>query len=179
MSTSTKEHTLWGLFAIAVLAGVVVATYQVSFERATASRSAGNASPAVATPESSADSTADGATPVVGLVGGCEPYDLHAQNRWTPWGAKIRAAPDSDSPAVGSLQGNELVRVDGWVHGDVPYPHNSPPWNSDIWFHLADDSGWVSFAAVRELPTSRDRTSLDPYGGEPAPTPTDCQGAKG
>lgn len=196
MGTSTKQHTLRTAFWVSLAAAVLASTYEVGLGRLIDYLFPGDASTGAATPEPAADSatsdtpasgsssepnddpTTANVSSVIGFVGGCEPYLLHAQNRWSPWGAKIRAAPDSGAQRVGRLGGNELVQVDGWVHGDVPYPHNSLPWNGDIWFHLADDSGWVSFAAVRELPTSRDQTSLDPYGGEPPPMPAVCQGAR-
>jgi hypothetical protein len=113
MSTSAKHPTLFALFIVAVVAGVLVATYQVSLERITASRSSGGTSAKVAPPTPSADSTAAAANPIVGFVGGCEPYVLHAQNRWTPWGAKIRTAPDSDSQKLGRFEEMNSSRLTG------------------------------------------------------------------
>lgn len=114
---------------------------------------------------------------IVGFVGSCEPFRVVAQNRYNPPGARKLKAPDVLSTQVGSFGPNELIAVDGWVHGAVAYPTNSPPFNSDIWFHLADDSGWVAFAAVRANPTVLDPTGLDPDGGTPAATPSACEGA--
>jgi len=114
---------------------------------------------------------------IVGLSGGCDPYRLYAQNRWLPHGASGRAAPSVTATKVRSFGPNEVVTVDGWVHSEIAYPTNSPPWNSDIWFHLDDGTGWVSFAAVRELPTDQDPTLRDPDGGPTPPAPALCQGA--
>ena len=113
---------------------------------------------------------------IVGFSGGCETFRVVAQNRWDPFGASVRVGPDPLSEKVGSYGPNELVPVDGWVHSEIAYPTNAPPWDSDIWFHLADGTGWVSFAAVRELPTEPDPT-LRADGGPPPPTPATCQGA--
>lgn len=114
---------------------------------------------------------------VVGFSGGCEPFRVIAQNRWKPYGTAVRAGLTVSATKIGSFAPNEPIYVDGWARGDVAYQYNSSPWNSNIWFHLADDSGWVSFAGVRELPTTPDPSSLDAYGGPPAPTPKTCRGA--
>ena len=116
-------------------------------------------------------------TAVVGFVGGCEPFRVYAQNRYPPLGTRKRRAPDPLATAVGSFAGNEIIAVDGWVRAAVAYPSNSPPWNSDAWYHLADGSGWVAFAAVRALPTVPDPTSGFSEGGPEAPLPDDCEGA--
>lgn len=115
---------------------------------------------------------------VVGMSGGCDAYQVFAQNRWKPIGAVVRAAPNILSKIESTQYGpNQSIAVNGWVHSRAAYPSNPAPWNSDIWFHLADDSGWVSFAGVRELPTPFDETGLSPDGGPPAATPGNCQGA--
>ena len=113
---------------------------------------------------------------VTRFVGSCEPFRVYAQNRWEPMGAALKASPDVASRHVGGLLPNLVVFVDGWVHARVAYPTNSPPWDSDVWFHVADGSGWVSFAAVRETPTAPDPTGLAD-GGAPAPTAEACHGA--
>jgi hypothetical protein len=69
------------------------------------------------------------------------------------------------------------IAVDEWVHSRPAYPTNSAPWNSDVWFHLADNSGWVSFAGVRATPVKHDPTGEDPDGGTPAPTSGRCEGS--
>jgi hypothetical protein len=114
---------------------------------------------------------------VLGFVGGCEAFRLHAQYRWPPFGAVKRAAPSVLAAKVGGFDPNEYVAVNGWVHAEIAYPHNPPPFNNDIWFHVADDSGWVSFGAVRSLPTSPAATNFDEDGGTPAVAPPQCEGA--
>jgi len=115
---------------------------------------------------------------VAGLVGGCEKFPLFAQNRWDPLGASGRAEPSATGGKVRSFAPNEIVVVDGWVRSRAPYPANSPPWNSDVWFHLADDSGWVSFAGVRADPTTPDETGgFSPDGGRAAPLDEACSGS--
>lgn len=113
---------------------------------------------------------------VAALIGECPRYNLYAQNRYPPLGARVMATPLPDAAKVGGRAGNEIVTVDGWVRTRAPYPTNSAPWNSDIWFHLADQSGWVSFAGVRSAPSSPDMNGHDPYGGEPAGLDRECEG---
>ena len=115
-------------------------------------------------------------TRVAGFVGGCEPFVVYAQGRWQPYGASKRSRPDPASPKLGAYDPNKVIAVDGWVHGEPAYPTNSPPFNSDIWYHLADDSGWVTYAGVRAVPTAPDPSGLG-EGGQAAPTPAECQGA--
>lgn len=116
-------------------------------------------------------------TSVVGFTGGCEPFRVNAQNRWQPYGARKLRAPNPLAEKIGSFAPNEVVAVDGWVHAVIAHPTNRPPWNSDIWYHLADGTGWVSFAAVRAVPTVQDPTGLAADGGPPAATPPSCEGA--
>jgi hypothetical protein len=113
---------------------------------------------------------------VIGFVGGCSPYEVFAQNRWLPTGAAIRVAPSVESSQVGSFQGNVSISVNGWVHGRAAYPTNVAPFNSDVWFHLADGAGWVSSGGVRSTPTAFDPTGLA-NGGPPATTAGQCEGA--
>lgn len=116
-------------------------------------------------------------TGVVGFVGGCEPFSVFAQNRWEPYGAARRVAPNRNARQDGNFDPNQLVPINGWVRTQPGYPSNTPPWNSDVWFHLADNSGWVSFAAVRADPTENDPTGHAEDGGRPVPTTKDCSGA--
>lgn len=110
------------------------------------------------------------------LSGGCPPYVIYAQNRWEPYGAKRLATPYRDAKQLTpGVAPNELIYVDGWVHTESAQPSNVAPWDSNIWFHLADGSGWVSFAGTRAVPTPQDPTGLDPNGGTPAPTPAECE----
>jgi hypothetical protein len=114
---------------------------------------------------------------VIGFQGGCAPFQVFAQNRWLPYGAAIRTAPNVTSKQIGSRDPNQTFAVDGWVHSGAPYPTNSPPWNNDVWFHLADGAGWVSFAGIRAAPTAEDPTGLDPDGGPAVETLPRCQGS--
>ncbi len=113
---------------------------------------------------------------VIGFRGGCEPYTVYAQNRWKPYGAAVRSAPDIKAKQVSGVAPNQPVAVTGWVHAEPAYPRNPRPFDSDIWFFLADGSGWVSFPGVRAVPTFEDPTLADPDGGQPAPIPDQCQG---
>jgi hypothetical protein len=114
---------------------------------------------------------------VSGLVGGCERFDLYAQNRWDPRGAALRAEPYREADQVGNYDPNQLIPVNGWVRTQTAHPTNTAPWNSDVWFHVADDSGWVSFGGVRSAPSDYDPTGHDAYGGEPAPVADECGGS--
>jgi hypothetical protein len=107
---------------------------------------------------------------------GCKKFGVYAQNRWVPLGAAERKTPDVLAAKIGGFAGNEMVAVNGWTHTDTPaYPTNSPPWNSNVWFHLANSNGWVSFAGVRGEPITPDPTGLN-EGGRPAPTTPECEG---
>jgi hypothetical protein len=112
---------------------------------------------------------------VIRFVGGCSPFQVFAQNRWAPYGTAVRSAPSILSKQIGAKDPNQSLAVNGWVHGTVAYPRNTPPWNSDVWFHLADGAGWVSFAGTRADPVSRDPTGLAD-GGPPAQTDPACEG---
>lgn len=110
----------------------------------------------------------------VSIVGGCQPFKIYAQNRWNPLGTAIREAPYPDAKQIGGFAPNQILFVNGWVRTRTGVETNTPPWNSDQWFHLADDTGWVSFAGVRADPTPFDPTGLDPDGGRPVPTAPEC-----
>lgn len=112
------------------------------------------------------------------FVGGCDAFGVYAQNRWAPVGAAVREEPDVLSAKLSpSFAPNEVIAVDGWVStGEPVYPTNPEPWNSDIWYHLANRDGWVSFAGVRAAPTEPDQTLRSPDGGQPAPTTPECEG---
>lgn len=115
-------------------------------------------------------------TGVVGFVGGCEPFSVFAQNRWEPHGAARRVAPSRNAKQAGNFDPNQLVPIDGWVRTQPAYPSNTSPWDSDVWFHLADNSGWLSYAGVRADPTEPDPTG-QAGGGRPVPTTQKCSGA--
>ena len=105
----------------------------------------------------------------------CDKFGVVAQNRWAPVGAPVRSEPSVLAPKVApGFAGNEIVAVDGWAHTSAAYPNNTPPFNNDLWFHLANREGWVTFAAVRGAATLLDPTG-QANGGQPAPTPANCQ----
>jgi hypothetical protein len=121
------------------------------------------------------NSSASGQAGVIRFRGGCSPFTVYAQNRWQPYGAAIRTAPSPTSKQIASKDPNQLIAVDGWVHGTVSYLLNVAPFNNDVWFHLADGSGWVSFAGIRAQTTSEDPTGFAD-GGPPVPLKSQCQG---
>lgn len=110
------------------------------------------------------------------LDGTCHPFTVYAQNVWSPIGAAERQLPSLQSVKVASHAGNAIIKVDGWVDTNTPvYPHNPAPWNSGVWFRVADDEhGWVNFAAVRGEKTEPDPTGHG-SGGPTAPTPRECE----
>lgn len=110
------------------------------------------------------------------FVGGCDTFSVYAQNRYDPPGAAVRVEPLRTGLQMGGYLPNQLIPVDGWVRTRAAYPSNPPPFDSDVWFHLADDKGWVSFAGVRADPTDRAPTNFDDDGGRAAPTPPECGG---
>jgi hypothetical protein len=110
------------------------------------------------------------------LVGGCEPFNLYAQNQYDPLGTKIWEAPSPTADSHHGFAPNELITVDGWVRTRSPYPSNTPPWDRDVWFHLANDAGWVTFAGVRSDPTDPSAGNFG-KGSSPAPTDPDCAGS--
>ncbi len=116
------------------------------------------------------------ASVTVGMSGGCESFQLFAQNRWETLGTAIREQPNVLSTQVGSFPGNMSISVNGWVHGRPAYTTNTPPWNNDVWYHLTDGAGWVSFPGVRATPVLPDPSGVAD-GGPPAPISDVCQGA--
>lgn len=128
------------------------------------------------TPWGSGGDRSDDIMGVIRLQGGCAPFIVYAQNRWLPYGAAIRTAPSVTSKQIASRDPNQAIPVDGWVHSGVAYPTNTPPWNNDVWFHLADGAGWVAFAGVRAQPVPQDPTGLGD-GGPPAALDSGCQGS--
>ena len=104
---------------------------------------------------------------------GCAPFGVYAQNVWQPYGARELAAPEPLAKQIGGFSPNQIVTVDGWKHATVPYPDNTSPFNSDIWFRTADHKGWIAFAAVRGLPSLPDPTNRS--GGTPAAAPASCE----
>jgi hypothetical protein len=109
------------------------------------------------------------------LVGGCDAFPLYAQNEFPPYGTALRASPNPNSRKVGGFAPNEIISVDGWVVSQPAYPTNPEPWNSGVWFHVADNLGWVSFPGVRAYPTGHVADRLGGYA--PAPADPKCAGS--
>jgi hypothetical protein len=101
-------------------------------------------------------------SPVVGFSGGCATHQIYAVNRPSD-GAVTRAGPNPMATEVTSLPPNASIDVDGWAYGKAASPTDGVTQTEMmIWFHVADESGWVSFTTVREYPTG-----LDPSGADP------------
>lgn len=113
---------------------------------------------------------------IVGFTGGCASFTVYSEDRWSPVGTTIRAAPNVLSTPEGSYAPNSKIAVNGWVISRPAYPTNVAPFNSGVWYHLTDGDGWVSFPGVRAARTTFDPTGQAP-GGPPAPTPPQCKGA--
>ena len=110
------------------------------------------------------------------IVGHCQPFNVYAQNQFEPYGALIWERPSPTARNYRGFAANQLVTVDGWVRTRSPYLSNAPPWDSDVWYHLANGGGWVSFAGVRAVPTTPGpRGNFDP-GSSPAPVDNRCAG---
>lgn len=112
---------------------------------------------------------------VAGFSGGCAPFTLWAQRVWEPYGASRYSAPYSGATKVYGFAPNETVTVDGWVSTEsAPSGYTDPaPYNGPIWYHLADNSGWVYIAGVRANPSTPDQ----PDGGQPPVQASECAGS--
>lgn len=113
------------------------------------------------------------------FVTGCDPFTVYSQNRFEPYGTAVRTelsvkAPKSEEIAFAP---NEVITVDGWTRtGEVAYPTNPEPIRTDIWFHLKNADGYVSFAGVRGAPTANDETGgFSPDLGTLAELPPECE----
>ena len=145
-----------------------------------------NSSPAAAltstTPASTSTSTTEPVPsdmdPVVKFVGGCGRFAVFAQGRYdTPgFGAAVRVDPYLSAPQIGSFGPRKAISVNGWVETESPYPTNDHPWDSDVWCHLTDDSGWVSFAGVRSEVSFPDVVEGPAGGGWPVELRPECKG---
>lgn len=124
--------------------------------------------------------------PTVEFVGGCDRFVVYSQNRWPPPGVALRVDPfpwsqeiDTDPlvPGINGINVDTPIYVDGWVMTESPYRTTNPdPWNSAAWFHLEDDSGWVSFAGVRSQTAGPDATDGPAKGGQPVALRPECEG---
>lgn len=112
------------------------------------------------------------------LVGGCPAFNVFAQNQFDPIGTARWQRPSPTSAKSHGFAPNEVVTVDGWVKAQSPYESvNTPPWNADVWFHLADNSGWVTFAGVRAATTVPGPSGNFESGSDPVPLDQSCQGS--
>ena len=112
-----------------------------------------------------------------GLVGGCPAFNVYAQNQFQPFGTLRWTAPEPTAGRSPGFSENELITLDGWVKAQSPYAGgNTPPWDADVWFHLADGSGWVTFAGVRAAATVPDPEGGFGPGSDPVPLDPTCQG---
>lgn len=110
------------------------------------------------------------------IVGGCERFNIYAQNQFDPRGTLIWETPSPSANNHRGFAANQLIAVDGWVRTRTPYPSNQTPWDSDVWFHLANGAGWVSFAGVRAVPTEPAPNGNFAPGTSPPPTDSRCSG---
>ncbi len=90
---------------------------------------------------------------------------VYAQGEVHPYeGARLTSTPERVEDAsnrLGKFEPNDEITVMGWVDtGAAAYPDNgtledgSEPWDGNEWLVLADGSGYVNHAAVRNQPTS-------------------------
>ena len=123
--------------------------------------------------------------PTVEFVGGCDRFVVYSQDRWPPPGVSLRVDPfpwshkiDTDpfTSGINGINVHTAIYVDGWVATESPYPTNPDIWNSDAWFHLEDDSGWVSFAGVRSREAYRGENDGPAGGGQPVALRPECEG---
>ena len=110
------------------------------------------------------------------FVGGCPRFDLYAQNQFDAYGTLIWTAPSPTADNYPGLSANQIVVVDGWVKTRTPYPGNQTPFDSPVWYHLANGAGWVTFAGVRAVPTSPGPLGDHEPGSDPAPVDSSCAG---
>jgi hypothetical protein len=100
-------------------------------------------------------------------------YEHSWGDLWQPVGTRKLDQPTALGNKIGGFAPNEIISVDGWVHGTPINAHNQPPFDSDIWLRLSDRIGWVAWTATRGVPTPPDPTNLAD-GGTPAPAPAAC-----
>jgi hypothetical protein len=99
---------------------------------------------------------------IVGFSGGCATHQIFAEKRGSN-GTVIRAGPNPMATQIARLPANMSIAVNGWAYGKAaPKTEGVSLPDRMIWFHLADDSGWVSFTTVHVYPTGYDPTGEDP-----------------
>lgn len=112
------------------------------------------------------------------FVGGCPAFNIYSQNQFAPFGTLRWSAPEPTAERAPAFSENELITVDGYVKAQSPYAGaNTPPWDADVWFHLADDSGWVTFAGVRAAATVPDPEGGFGPGSDAVALDPGCQGS--
>lgn len=63
---------------------------------------------------------------------GCDSLSSCGPKSVQPPGARKLDAPNFLATQVGSFGANQVIAVDGWIHGPVAYPMNLPPLKSDV-----------------------------------------------
>ena len=112
-----------------------------------------------------------------GSVGGCPAFNVYAQNQFQPFGTLRWTAPEPTAERSPGFSRERLAQFTGWVKAQSPYAGgNTPPWDADVWFHLADGSGWVTFVGARAAATVPDPESGFGPGSDPVPLDPTCQG---
>lgn len=136
----------------------------------------GDGPPANVSPQEQGEAAME--LPVAGIVGAeeCEAFAVYAQGRWAPYGATVRRGPSITTTRVAAITPNVAIPVDGWATTDAAYPDNPDPWNSPVWFHLTDGTGWVSFPGVRSTPSDPQGTDGPAGGGSPVELAPECEG---
>lgn len=118
------------------------------------------------------------------LSGGCDSFVIYSKNRNSPGSTPIRLEPRLGAQQIDSAKPNRKLRVNAWVATGTPtYPGNEAPYDSDVWYHIANGvgfdgnfEGWISFAGVRAT-RSELNSQPDPSNtGIPAPLPPECKG---
>lgn len=128
-----------------------------------------------------------GVEPLFEFVGGCERFHVYAQGRLSSpgYGAALRVDPflsaprgdvDPSTPRIDGFAANTILSVNGWVATEAPYATEPDPWDSDVWFHLTNGMGWVSFAGVRAQASHPGETDGPAGGGQPVEIRPECEG---
>ena len=100
-----------------------------------------------------------GLTMLMGCSGKQERTDdcvmtVYAQNEFPPYGAAVRSSPDIAAEQIAGVEMNRPIEVSGWTEVDeVAYPENPDLWAGRHWYQLADESGWVNIAGIRNAET--------------------------
>jgi hypothetical protein len=112
----------------------------------------------------------------IGSHANCDLFRAYAQNQWDPVGAEEHFRPTMSSNVVKRYGPNTVIPVDGWVHGSADFTVLGPPFNSDVWFHVGDGSGWIPAAGLRSAPTKKPALT-SPNGGPAVQSTANCEGS--